>query len=151
MLPINEPISLWPRGCSSASDWRIVQKLKLPNSDLCQKQVASCHLNKSDIRKSSGCPSLFQSAFWWRQMQWEQSPIEDNGFAPLGALSQYSVASNPMSRLVQTVMPESIKPSAVVVTIVERAMPQAVNKKLICDIEILRFFRQVHWSTNLSV
>ena len=44
--------------------------------------------------------------------------------APLGALSQYSVASNPMSRLVQTVMPESIEPSAVV----ERAMPQAVNK-----------------------
>ena len=29
-----------------------------------------------------------------------------------------------MSRLVQTVMPESIEPSAVV----ERAMPQAVNK-----------------------
>ena len=45
--------------------------------------------------------------------------------APLGALSQYSVASNPMSRLVQTVMPESIEPSAVV----ERAMPQAVNEK----------------------
>ena len=30
-------------------------------------------------------------------------------------------------------MPESIEPSAVV----ERAMPQAVNKKLMCDVEIL--------------
>ena len=38
-----------------------------------------------------------------------------------------------MSRLVQTVMPESIEPSAVV----EGAMPHAVNEKLMCDVEIL--------------
>ena len=48
---------------------------------------------------------------------------------PPGALSQYFVAINPMSRLVQTVMEESIEPSAVV----ERAMPHAVNTKLTCN------------------
>ena len=53
--------------------------------------------------------------------------------ATLGALIQYSVASNPMSRFVQTVMPESIEPSAEV----ERAMPQAMNEKLMCNVEIL--------------
>ena len=135
----------------SASDWRIVQKLKLLNNDLCQKQVASCHLNKSDIGKSSGCPSLLQTAFW-QQIQWEQSPRTSAEYyrwgqrlpwknaATLGALSQSSVAGNPMSRLVQTVMEESIEPSAV-----EQAMPHAVNTKLMCHggFRFLRSWRKL--------
>ena len=50
----------------SASDWRIVQDLN--------EQWLSCHLNKANIWKSLGCRSLLQTAFWWRQIQWEQSP-----------------------------------------------------------------------------
>ena len=60
--------------------------------------------------------------------------------ATLGALSQSSVAGNPMSRLVQTVMEESIEPSAV-----EQAMPHAVNTKLMCHggFRFLRSWRKL--------
>ena len=70
--------------------------------------------------------------------------------APLGAISQSSVAGNPMSRLVQTVMEESIEPSAM-----ERAMPHAANTKLMCHggFRFLRSWRKLscplYWEQNL--
>ena len=63
MLGINEPIFLWPRECSDnespIGQWlKNRSKPELPNNDLCQEQVLSCHLHQEVFRLPFSCCKL---------------------------------------------------------------------------------------------